>query len=165
MGLARPKDQTYLKQLFHAGIAAVDARGSVARCLQNGGALFQIDRVRPDRSFPENIWILGAGKATAAMASATEEFLVEDYPDRYAGGLVVVKDGHGLSLERVRCLEAGHPLPDERGEKAASALLRLAESADHGDLILFLLSGGASALLPAPAGCITLSDKIMLTDT
>lgn len=153
-----------MEQIFQAALAAVDGSRSVSRQLNLDGD----DLVIGDQSIPLSrvgrIWIAGAGKGSAFMAKAAEEFLLAEVDDRYAGGLVVVKDEHGAELERVQCLEAGHPVPDMRGKKAAGRLLDLVRSVQRNDLILFLLSGGASALVPAPAAGITLDDKISLTE-
>ena len=95
--------------------------------------------------------VVGAGKASGAMAAAVEEA----WGERVAGGLVVVKDGHLAETRRVQLVEAGHPVPDERGAAAARDLLALALGAGAEDLVLALISGGASALTPAPAPPIT----------
>jgi len=105
------------------------------------------------------VLVVGAGKASGAMASAVEEA----WGERVAGGLVVVKDGHLAETRRVQLVEAGHPVPDERGAAAARDLLALALGAGDQDLVLTLISGGASALTPAPAPPITLGDKQVMT--
>ena len=103
--------------------------------------------------------LLGAGKASGAMAAAAEEVA----GDRVAGGFVVVKDGYGGHLRRVEIAEAGHPMPDARGLAASARLLEVARGAGEDDLVLFLVSGGGSALTPAPAPPITLAEKQELT--
>ncbi len=105
------------------------------------------------------VLVLGCGKASGAMARAAEAVL----GDRVAGGFVVVKDGYTVPLQRVRLAEAGHPVPDERGLAAATRLLELAGSAGEDDLVLFLVSGGGSALTPAPAAPVTLAEKQQVT--
>ena len=105
------------------------------------------------------IFLLGAGKASGAMAAAAEEVA----GDRVAGGFVVVKDGYGGHLRRVEIAEAGHPVPDARGLAASARLLEVARSAGEGDLVLFLVSGGGSALTLAPAPPITLAEKQEVT--
>jgi hydroxypyruvate reductase len=103
--------------------------------------------------------VVGAGKASGAMAAAAEQILGE----RIADGLVVVKDGYRADTRRVRLVEAGHPVPDARGEAAAHRIRALAESAGPDDLLLVLVSGGGSALTPAPVPPITLADKQAMT--
>jgi hydroxypyruvate reductase len=105
------------------------------------------------------VFLLGAGKASGAMAAAAEEVV----GDRVAGGFVVVKDGYGAPLRRVEIAEAGHPVPDVRGVAASARLLEVARRAGENDLVLFLVSGGGSALTPAPAPPITLAEKQELT--
>ncbi len=107
----------------------------------------------------ERVVVLGCGKAAGAMAWAAEQAL----GGRIAGGFVVVKDGHTLPLRRIEVAEAGHPVPDARGLAASSRLLELAALAGEADLVLFLVSGGASALTPAPAPPVTLAEKQEVT--
>jgi glycerate 2-kinase len=114
--------------------------------------------LRVDRRYAR-VFLLGAGKASGAMAAAAEDVL----GDRVAGGFVVVKDGYAARLQRVEIAEAGHPVPDARGLAASARLLEVARGAGEDDLILFLVSGGGSALTPAPAPPITLAEKQELT--
>jgi glycerate 2-kinase len=105
------------------------------------------------------VLVLGCGKASAAMAAAAEEVL----GDRIPGGFVVVKDGCAAPVPKVDVTEAGHPVPDARGLTASARLLELARGAGEDDLVLFLVSGGGSALTPAPAPPITLAEKQEVT--
>jgi hydroxypyruvate reductase len=105
------------------------------------------------------VLVVGAGKASGAMAATMEAEL----GDRIADGLVAVKDGYRAATRRIRLVEAGHPVPDARGEEAARQIRALAESAEADDLLLVLVSGGGSALTPAPAPPITLADKQEMT--
>jgi len=105
------------------------------------------------------VLVLGCGKASGVMARAAEEVL----GDRIAEGFVVVKDGYTVPLRRVTLAEAGHPVPDERGLVASARLLELARNAHEDDLVLFLVSGGGSALTPAPAPPVTLAEKQEVT--
>ncbi len=98
--------------------------------------------------------VVGAGKAAAAMARAVE--------DRWAGpltGLVVTRYGHGVPTRFIEVVEAGHPMPDEAGTKAAERIMRLVQGLTEDDLVLALISGGGSALLSLPAPGVTLADK------
>src|SRR3954452_14799004 len=85
--------------------------------------------------------VLGAGKAAAAMAKA-----VEDHWDGPLEGLVLTRYGHGLPTKRIEVMEAAHPVPDEAGQQAARRILRKTEGLTKDDLVLCLISGGASAL-------------------
>jgi glycerate 2-kinase len=104
------------------------------------------------------LFVLAAGKAAARMAEAAEAH----YGDR-ASGLVVTPDGYGATLQHLDMVEASHPTPDARGLAAAARALDLAESLREGDLLLALISGGASALLPAPVEGVSLAEKQDLT--
>ncbi len=99
--------------------------------------------------------VVGAGKASAAMARAIE--------DRWPGdlsGLVVTRYGHGVACRRIEVLEAGHPLPDHAGLAAAEGMLALVRTLDADDLVLCVMTGGGSSLLPLPAAGITLQHKL-----
>jgi glycerate 2-kinase len=98
--------------------------------------------------------VLGAGKASAAMARA-----VEDHWPGQLEGLVVTRYGHGVPCSRIEIVEASHPVPDAAGRDAAARILELARGAGPDDLVLCLISGGGSALLALPAPGLTLEDK------
>ncbi|HKZ04928.1 MAG TPA: DUF4147 domain-containing protein [Methylomirabilota bacterium] len=149
------------RAVFDAALRAGDVGPLVRRALTDvslppGGVLPPPGRVLPP---PGRVLVVGAGKASGAMAAAAEEALGE----RIVDGVVAVKDGHLVPTRRVRLLEAGHPVPDARGAAAARAIHDLARTATADDLLLVLLSGGASALTPAPAPPITLEEKQALT--
>jgi hydroxypyruvate reductase len=141
--------------IFQAGLAAVNPETCIRRALRlEGGRLLVGDQ---DVALPAagRVLVVGAGKASALMARAVEELLGA----RIGGGVVVVKYGHGAALKRVQIREAGHPLPDEAGRAGAAAVFDLARQAGAEDLILCLISGGGSALLPLPVEGIDLKDK------
>jgi hydroxypyruvate reductase len=98
--------------------------------------------------------VVGAGKASAAMARA-----VEDHWHGPLSGLVVTRDGYGMPCLKIEMIEAAHPVPDERGRAAAGRMLELVRTAKPDDLVLCVMSGGASALLALPAPGIALADK------
>ena len=98
--------------------------------------------------------MLGAGKAAAAMAQEVEQHMAGPVE-----GLVVTRYGHAVACQRIEVVEAAHPVPDAAGSEAAARMLRLAEAAGPDDLVLCLISGGASALLGLPAPGISLDDK------
>jgi hydroxypyruvate reductase len=133
-------------QVLRAALDAADPHRAVLNSLQTR----DLSHVTGD------IYVLGAGKAGAAMSRAAEEVLGE----RLAGGLVIVKDGHtgDEPLERIELVEASHPVPDQRGVAATGRLLEMAERAGENDLVLCLISGGGSALMPAPSDGLTLED-------
>jgi hydroxypyruvate reductase len=98
--------------------------------------------------------VLGAGKAAASMAREVEEHMVGPVE-----GLVVTRYGHGVDCRSIEVVEAAHPVPDDAGKAAAGRILKLAEDAGEDDLVLCLISGGASALLALPAPGLSLDDK------
>jgi hydroxypyruvate reductase len=103
----------------------------------------------------KNIYVVGAGKASAAMARALEQMLGR----RIQAGFINVKDGHTARLRRIEQNECGHPVPDERGVAGARRIAEIARGAGAGDLLICLISGGASALMPLPAEPISLAQK------
>jgi glycerate 2-kinase len=115
-----------------------------------------------ERAVPEGarLVVLAVGKAAAPMARALEAVA----GDRVAEGLVVTKAGHGVPLRHMALREAGHPVPDARSEAAGRAALALAARTRPGDVLLVLLSGGASALLSAPLPGMSLADVSAATD-
>ncbi len=139
-----PRDAA--RSILESALAAGDVAPLVRRHL----------RVDPRHG---RVHVLGCGKASGAMAAVAEEVV----GDRIVDGFVVVKDGYGVRVRRVEVSEAGHPVPDERGLAACARLLELARSAREDDLVLFLVSGGGSALTPAPAPPITLAEKQEVT--
>ena len=134
--------------IFRAALRAADPQEAVAHYL-----------ARRDYSRFRRVYVIGAGKAAAAMANAAERAL----GPIVTGGLVNVKDGHIAKLRRVEWNECGHPLPDARGVAGAERVAAIARAAGEGDLVLCLISGGASALLPLPAPPVTLAEKQEVT--
>ena len=146
-------------QIFRAALAAADPVEAVARHLRVDGDQLVAGKRRYRLSSFRGIHVLGAGKASAAMALAVERIVQR----RLTGGLINVKDGHLARLRRVELHECGHPVPDQRGVDGARRIAAIARQADENDLILCVISGGASALLPAPAEPVTLEEKQAVT--
>lgn len=107
--------------------------------------------------------VISCGKAGASMAQAAERHYTEMAAAGRFTGLAVTRYGYGLELDSTELIEAGHPVPDEQSVRAAERALTLAQSAGQNDLVLVLLSGGASALCVAPAEGVTLEDKQAVT--
>jgi glycerate 2-kinase len=146
----------HLDEIRTAALGAVEPAAAVGRFLTREGDLLRAGEFRfPLGSRP--VRLVAAGKAAAAMAGAAAEIL----GDRLGSGVVVTKHGHldgrpfppGVDL-----LEAGHPVPDDGGLAGVERIERLLEGCREGDLVLALLSGGASALMPDPAEGLTLAD-------
>ena len=145
-----------LQEIFSASLAAADPAEAVHRSLRvEEGSL----AVAESTFGAENVIVVAAGKAAGAMAEAAGELLGE----RLAGGLVVTKEGHEPGPENLETVFASHPEPDERSVEAARKVQELAESLGDQDLLLALISGGASALLADPAPPIELADLKKLT--
>jgi glycerate 2-kinase len=98
--------------------------------------------------------VVGCGKAAASMAKA-----VEDHWKGELSGLVVTRYGHNAPTRKIEVVEAAHPVPDLAGREAAERILKMVQGLSDEDLVLFLVSGGGSALLALPAPGLTLSDK------
>ncbi|MBS0151580.1 MAG: glycerate kinase [Nitrospira sp.] len=148
---ARP----FLHTLLTAGLEAADPYQALLKTVSLNGHSLQVGERTFDLSHTKRVVAVGAGKASARMAQALEVVLGERLED----GLVIVKTGHSLATRRTTTLEAGHPIPDRAGVVATQRLLRLAQSLSPKDLLIVLLSGGASSLLPAPVSGVTLADK------
>ncbi len=116
----------------------------------------------PDKTLPAYLpkppkgrtLVVGCGKAAASMAKA-----VEDHWPGELSGMVVTRYGYHVPTKRIEVVEAAHPVPDEAGRKAAERMLKMVQGLSAEDLVLFLVSGGGSALLPLPAPGLTLADK------
>lgn len=140
--------------VLQAALKAVDPVAAVKAQFQREGDWLYVGGRELDLDHYRNIYVLGGGKAGAAMARAVEDVL----GDRLTGGVVNVKYGHLAPTRLVRVNQAGHPLPDAAGVRGAQAILDLARQATAEDMVLCLISGGASALMPAPASGLELAD-------
>ena len=135
-----PRPRELLRSLFDAAIA----------------------RAQPERCLPPHLpeppkgrlIVIGAGKASAEMAR-----VVESHWSGPLEGLVVTRYGYAVACERIEIVEAAHPVPDEAGLRAAQRMLDLVSKLSADDLVLCLISGGGSALLPLPLAGLTLEDK------
>ena len=138
--------RTIAETIFRDALAAVDPEQAVLRECASLRARFQAGKF-------ERLLVIGFGKGAWPMARAVEEAL-GDLP---LTGLVVTKYGHcGGKLAYVLCQEAGHPVPDVNGVTATEEIIRLAAAADGRTLAVILISGGGSALVPAPVAGVSL---------
>ncbi len=147
-----PKD--VLRSLLDAGLEAVAPDRAVHRHAHLAGTTLHLAGQAYNLENHERVLVIGAGKGVAPMAAALEEIL----GDRIIQGAICVKYGHTLPLKHTTVYEAAHPVPDAAGEYAAQQILRLAASATEHDLVLCVLTGGASALTPVLADGIPLGD-------
>jgi len=119
------------------------------------GNILTVADLRFDLSKRGKIYVLGAGKATYPIARALDEIL----GDRIHDGLIIVKQGQGDSLSRIKVREATHPLPGMHGYIAAQEMLSLAERAHEGDIVFCAITGGSSSLAPFPAPGMSIKEK------
>jgi hydroxypyruvate reductase len=147
--------QPLIRKLIAAGLEAADPYRAVLKTVTRKGRLLRIGRRTYDLRRFDRIVAVGAGKASARMAQAIEHILGA----KLQQGLVVVKNGHRICTKRITVVEAGHPIPDRAGRQAAERIRTLVQDLTPRDLLIVLLSGGASSLLPAPVPGVTLADK------
>ena len=131
-----------LRALFDAAVAAADPRVVLAQHL-------------PPKPAKGRVVVIGGGKSAAAMAAALEDA----WPDVPLEGVVVTRYGHAVPTKKIEVIEASHPVPDANSQKGAQRLLDQVKGLTKDDLVIALMSGGASALLAAPAPGLTLTDK------
>lgn len=147
--------------IFQAGLQAVDPIAAVKRHVSYRDQKLDIEGRTYDLSRRGHVYVVGAGKASAAMARAVEEIIGDG---KLKAGFVSVKYGHaGPPLAVIQVGEAGHPVPDEAGLNNSKQIIELLRQTTRDDLVICLLSGGGSALLPCPAQGVTLADKQQVT--
>ncbi|RUV26169.1 MULTISPECIES: glycerate kinase [unclassified Mesorhizobium] len=137
--------KTFLTSIFNAAVAAADPEKTIRNHL-------------PAKPKGRTI-VIGAGKGSAQMAAAFEK--VWDGP---IDGLIVTRYGYGARCERIEIIEAAHPVPDAAGLEASRRLLEKVRGLSADDLVVALISGGGSALLPSPAPGLTLADEIAVNE-
>jgi hydroxypyruvate reductase len=146
-----------------AALAAVEPCAAVRRHVRRRGNLLTIGWRDYDLAAFERVWVVGGGKAATAMVAALYHILGA----RLHGGLAVTKHGYvdpGLDTGPVEVVEAGHPLPDDAGVRSAQRMAALLRSATEHDLVLAVISGGGSALMPLPSAGLHLEDLQATTD-
>jgi hydroxypyruvate reductase/glycerate 2-kinase len=136
--------RTIAEQIFLAGIESVLPDRLIAKEMSVKDKNLSIRELKFSLDTIENIYVIGAGKASARMAAEVENILGR----RITEGHIIVKYGHSCRLKHIKVTEAGHPIPDSNGYKATKAILKIAGRAKDNDLVICLLSGGGSALLP-----------------
>jgi len=139
-----------LVRSFRAAVAAADPLEVLAAHLPDAGAIARHRKTL----------VVGAGKAAASMAMAVERHWPAQAP---LEGLVVTRYAHGMPCERIRVIEAGHPVPDEAGERAAAEILACAAQLHEDDLLIVLVSGGGSSLLSLPVDAVPMADLKAVT--
>jgi len=158
---ASPRGEAQARVLA-AALSAVEPGEAVRRFLRRSGSQVQIGEQVYEVTPGQRIILVGAGKAAYPMASAAAELL----QGLVCAGLVITKDGHAPDLELpggVLIRESSHPIPDQCGVDAAAELETLLRQAGPGDLVICLISGGGSALMPAPVEGVSLDDLQQVT--
>ena len=144
-----------LKALIQSSLEAADSGNAMEQLISREDNLLWAHTVRYDLSKYQRVVCVGAGKASGHMAGTLEKIL----GDHLEGGLIIVKDGYGAPTKKICLVEASHPLPDARGVHATKQILNIVKTLTKQDLLIVLLSGGASSLLCAPVSGLTLTDK------
>jgi glycerate 2-kinase len=145
--------------IFKAGLKAVDPVTAVKKYMQRDGQTLILDGKEYDLNQFDKIYVVGGGKAGASMAAAVEDIL----GNLITEGIVNVKYGYTAKLNKIKINEADHPVPDEAGSLGAEEIVKLVGSAKENDLLICLISGGGSALLPLPVQGISLNEKQEVT--
>jgi glycerate 2-kinase len=146
-------------EIFNASLKAVDPIIAVKKHLSLDGDVLQVGKRSYDLSNYSRIYVIGCGKAAASMSYALEDIL----QNRISGGIINVKYGHTKDLKCIKINEAGHPIPNEAGVEGTEEILTLLHGLRDNDLVIFVLSGGGSALLPLPKDGISLEEKQRVT--
>jgi glycerate 2-kinase len=131
------------EKVFIAGVKSVLPEKLITGIMRIDGSVLTIGENKVLLDNIKNIYVIGAGKASAAMGHYVESILVT----RITGGHIVVKYGHACKLKRIIVTEAGHPVPDANGLKATEEIIKISSQASENDLVICLISGGGSALL------------------
>jgi glycerate 2-kinase len=136
-------NREFAEQIFMAGVRRVLPEKLITDLMKLEGSLLKIGEHKLELGSLRNIYVIGAGKASAAMGHYVETIL----GNRITGGHIVVKYGSSCKLKRIIVTEAGHPVPDSNGFKATEEIIRISEKASENDLVICLISGGGSALM------------------
>lgn len=148
------------RKIFSQALWAADPKNIISAHVSLHNQFLRVGAKKFPLSRYKRIFVAGCGKASAAMAYRLEKIL----GSRITAGLVNVKYGHTQKLKRIRLQEAGHPLPDAKGLEGAQEMVGMLSHLTEHDLVIFLISGGGSALLPFPSPGITLKEKQKITD-
>ena len=148
--------ETILKNAFAAAVAVADPQVIVPQYLA---------KIFPAGQEPKGkCLVVGAGKASASMASALEKYAKEHWPQVKIEGVVLTRYGHSSPTSDIKIIEAGHPVPDQAGMDGAKAILELTQTLKEGDVLIALVSGGGSSLLTLPAEGISIDDMRKTTE-
>ncbi len=149
--------------IIECALKAIDPYYIIKKKVFVDNNVLTVGQLKYDLSKIQNIYVVGAGKGTLRMAEALEDIL----GDIIKQGIIIEKrvKGHkNYSLKTIEIVEAGHPLPDERGAKGAEKVVKVAKRAQYGDLVFVCIAGGCSSLMPLPVEGISLEDKKRVND-
>ncbi|QWE24513.1 glycerate kinase [Polynucleobacter sp. AP-Elch-400A-B2] len=150
------QQETILKNAFAAALAVADPIKIVPEYL---GKIF------PKGFEPkERCLVVGAGKASASMATALESHAQSHWPNAKIEGVVLTRYGHNSPTGHIQIIEAGHPVPDQAGMDGAKEIYRLVGELQTGDILIALISGGGSSLLTLPQAGISIEDMRKTTE-
>jgi hydroxypyruvate reductase len=150
------QQEIILKNAFAAAVAVADPQKIVPDYLA---------KIFPQGQEPRGKCIVvGAGKASASMASALEGYAKIHWPDAKIDGVVLTRYGHSSPTSHIQIIEAGHPVPDQAGMDGAKAIFTLAKELELGDILIALISGGGSSLLTLPQTGISIEDMRQTTE-
>jgi hydroxypyruvate reductase len=147
--------------IFQAALTAADPAAAILRHVRLRDGVLLAGRTRYALNGIRRIHVVGAGKAGAAMARAVEKLGLP--AEKRGNSLMNVKYGHLAKLRWIELNECDHPVPDELGVRGAKRIAQIVTDATAEDLVICLISGGASALLPFPAPPVTLAEKQAVT--
>jgi glycerate 2-kinase len=148
--------ETILKDAFTAAVAVADPQVIVPQYLA---------KIFPKGSEPKGrCLVVGAGKASASMASALESYAKSRWPQANIEGVVLTRYGHGSPTTQIKIVEAGHPVPDQAGMDGAKEVLALVNKLQPGETLIALISGGGSSLLTLPQAGISIEDMRKTTE-
>ncbi|MCK5121991.1 MAG: glycerate-2-kinase family protein, partial [Methylococcales bacterium] len=154
-------------EIFQTGIDAADPYQAVKNCLTVAENHFEIaldlnDNTKKRQGRWSKIHVIAIGKAACRMAQAAKEVIPAH---RVAGNIIAITNYDNVAdLKNIEILGAGHPVPDSAGQQAAKRIVEQLKNTKADELVLILISGGGSALLPYPAAGISLKDKQTTTD-
>lgn len=150
------QQETILKNAFAAALAVADPKKIVPEYLA---------KIFPQGSEPKGrCLVVGAGKASASMATALESHAKKHWPNAILEGVVLTRYGHHSPTSHIQIIEAGHPVPDQAGMDGAQEIYRLVSELNQGDILIALISGGGSSLLTLPQASISIEDMRKTTE-
>jgi len=155
-GSSPSNPRTLLEGAFAAALAVADPKKIVPEYLAK---VFSHGNEPKGRCL-----VVGAGKASASMATALETYAKQYWPAIALDGVVLTRYGHGSPTSHIKIVEAGHPVPDQAGMDGAAQILKLVNQLNPGDILIALVSGGGSSLLTLPQTGITIADMRKTTE-